>query len=663
MNLSSTAFAMAALSAAGLLTDRATSQRSIVDEAIFSPYGPSCGATLDGSDTVGRGHNLSFTMDTQLANMPAALVFGLSKAAIPLPGGNCQLLVNNLVALSGMTDGNGQEIWNIPAPPSIEGTAFVQSLALDVVGSQLHASNGLQVDFPGTSPTPDPTTQASYPCYYIRNYTWDYGGDGVPAVTGQIRFPSATCNSADGPPAGRPIVVFMHGNGMDHQDHDYLMAYLARNGYVTCSIANGGFLSGTNEGRARQAISYLNSMFRYWGFADRLSGDVVFMGHSRGGEAAVTAARLLKQNPSWAYTTYDVKSVVSIAPTDGGGTIADPKEYLNGTDTESFLGIYGSRDPDVRGLRLEDPLNGPEETVFAIYDRAGTENSVEGLVLQQALLKKSLVYVHGATHLGFTDGCNIASGGTIGCDTHEDLAKGYILAFLRWNVEGNANYRPYFAGQSVPAKIRVTDTEVFTQLSDHGRRVIDNFEQGGLANSTIQGDVSSGAGIAVIAEGEAWQLDPSAPHDTRVARIKWSNSNYSWVRWSIPDRNIANVGNARDVSNYEYLSLRVAQDYNDAWNTQGEDQDFYIRLRSANGYSTRIRASEFGRIAYPDQFITYPYPYPQGDYTKSAMNTIKVPLSAFGNFDPNVATWIYLEFTVPGHRSGSVFVDSIEFTH
>jgi hypothetical protein len=509
-------------------------------------------------------------------------------------------------------------------------------------------------------PTEDPTTQTSYPCHYFQSYTWNYGGDGVGTVSGRIYWPSATCQLADGPPAGRPMIVFLHGNGMTHTDHDYLLGHLARNGFVAVSVSNGDHLGGSNEGRARQAISFLNGMYAFWSFRDRLVNDIVFAGHSRGGEAAITAARLLGAQPDLGHIPYDVKSVIAIAPTDGGGDNSDPKENLDGTMTRSFLGLYGTRDPDVRGLPLDVPLTGPENTVFAIYDRAGTESSVEGILSPSANLTKSLLCVPGATHRGFLDTCSFSTAGTIGCDGHKDVAKAYFNAFLRWHVFGQAAYSAYFDGRAVPAQVRLAETEVYTQFSDLPRRVLDNFEQGGWNLNTRGGAVVKGDGIAQIAEDDLWTLDPSAPHDTRGLRIKWSNSSESHVFWTIPPANIPNVGSARDVSGYHCLSFRVAQDYLDAWNTPGADKDFFVRLYTGAGWSPLIKVSDYFRIPAPDEFHN-PLISAPGDFTKSVMTTVRIPLTAFTGVNLRDVQQVYFIFTVPGHRAGSVFIDSLEF--
>lgn len=639
-----------------------SSTAQVTDPAIVETYGSNCGVTIAVNDAVqpSGDHLLNFAIGGDPFQV-AVLVLGFQSVNVALPSG-CQVLAEPLTLLAGLTDVSGNLAISVTLPSWATGHMYGQAAALDAAVN-IETSRGLDMLFPGQSPTVDPTTDSSYSCYYISNYNWNYPGDGVATVTGRVRWPSATCNPTLGPPANRPIVIFMHGNNMDHQDHDYLMAHLARNGFVTCSIANGSHLGGSNIGRAEQAISYLNAMQAYWQWSGRLSNDVIFMGHSRGGEAAITAARLLKENPSMAHIPYDVRAVVSIAPTDGGpsGT-SHPKENIDGLTTTSFLGLYGSRDPDVRGIRLEDPLNGPESTVFAIYDRAGSEASSEGLLFPVANLTKSLVFVEGATHRGFMDGCNFLDGGTIGCESHRNIANGYINAFLQWRIFNQPDYQGYFDGSAQPTAVRVEDIELWTQLDEPLKRVVDNFEQGGLATNTRGGSVLAYGNVGQIAENELWQLNPSAPHETRGLRIKWAD-NTARVRWGIPDTTVPFAGDSRNVTGFNYISLRVAQDYLDAWNTPGVDQNFSLRMYTAGGFSINVPISDYGRVPYPNYFFTNPIPYPAGDYTKSAMTTIRVPLSAFTGADLTHIVSLYLYFDDPSHPIGSVFIDSLQFVN
>lgn len=651
----------AALAISGLVSAQVT------DKAVISSYGHGCGITLSATDEIlGNGnHWLTFTIQGATPSSPVGLFFGAQETNFPLPFGGCPAFNNLMFNAQGMALLDGSAVFQFQAPAGTKFTIFAQAISLDMQSPAITSSNGLELIFPGQSPTKDPAADSEYPCYYISNLNWDYGGDGVPVVNGKVRWPSSTCDANDGPPAGRPIVIFMHGNGMNHQDHDYLMAYLARNGFVTCSIANGSYLGGSNEGRARQAISYLNAMHAFWGWKHRLSSKVIFMGHSRGGEAAITAARLLHEQPQLASESFDVRAIVSIAPTDGGGDNSDPKEDIIGAWADGFLGIYGSRDEDVRGVRLEDPLLSPENTVFAIYDRAGTESSSEGLLISPPLTK-SLIYVEGASHYLFEDSCPISTlPATISCNDHKNVAKGYINAFLQWKVNNESEYRPYFSGEATPTTLRLDGVECFTQFSDSARRVIDNFEQGGTSVNTLGGSVYQSAGIAVAAEGNLWQMDPSSPNDTRGMRIKWNNAGSTpYVRWTIPNGTVPLVGPTRDVSHFSYLSLRVAQNYNDAWNQAGVDQDFFVRLYTGAGYSSLVKISDHGRIPYADEFQWVPFPNPGGDFTKTAMNTVRIPLDAFDNVDLDDVIFVYMYFTAPGSsQAGSIHVDSLEFAH
>lgn len=648
----------------GLALGGTVAAQGFTDPAVVTTYGAPCGVDVTAHDTIlGNGNHATAFDVTTPPLAPALLVLGFDAIDVPLAGPGCHLLAEPLILWFAPSDAGGHASFTLNMESTFVGTVRAQAATLDAALA-ISTSHGLELEFPGVSPTPDPAAHTEYPCVYTQTLVWNYGGDGVPAVTGKVWWPSATCQSSDGPPNGLPLVVFLHGNGMTNADHDAILSHIARNGFVVASITNGAYMGGSNEGRAREAISYLNGMHAFWGWSARLTNDVAFAGHSRGGEAAATAARLLSEQPALAFTPYDVECVLSIAPTDGGGDGSDPKESLDGTMTRSFLAIYGSRDPDVRGVRLEDPLVGPEATPFALYDRAGNESSTEGLLLPAANITKSMVFVHGATHRGFLDGCNVLDGGTIGCTAHRDIARGYATAFLRWHVLGDAEYRAYFDGTATPTKVRVADVEVFEQFASRPRRVIDNFEQGGWSLNSQGGTVLAGPGIAQIDEDQLWELDPSAPHDTSGMRIRWGAFGGSpIVGWGLPAVNIPLVGPNRDVSSYDYLSVRVAQDYADPWNVPGQDQDFRVRLLTGNVLSFPVKISDHGRIPAPDPFLTFPFPYPAGDFTKSALTTIRVPLTAFFGADLHDVRAVYFYFDVPGHTTGSILVDSLEFAN
>ena len=92
--------------------------------------------------------------------------------------------------------------------------------------------------------------------------------------------------------------------------------------------------------------------------------NVGIVGHSRGGEAVIRAARI---NTAEALG-WQIRAGVSIAPTD---------YHHYGDPGVPLLVIYGSNDGDVAGTW-------PDRTCFNIYDEAGRP--------------RSFVFVYGATH-------------------------------------------------------------------------------------------------------------------------------------------------------------------------------------------------------------------------------------------------------------------------
>lgn len=505
-------------------------------------------------------------------------------------------------------------------------------------------------------PPPDPTTSTIYPCHYKTFLNWNYGGDGVGLVEDTVRWPSATCNKDDGPPSGRPIVIFAHGRDMDKDDHDYLMAHLARNGFVTASITN----SGDNDERGLQMISYLNSMHTYWSWKARLSNRVVFVGHSRGGEAAVAAARLLADTPALGAEAFDVRAVVSISPTDGGGQDGvSPREVLTGSATRGYLAIYGSRDMDVKGNPAFQGTNlEPQKTAFAIYDRAGSESSNEGFVIAGTHLDKAFVFVHGVGHKVFMDNDADTVGGTT---DGQNVAKAYINAFLRWQALDQTDHRVFFTGTR-PGSLAAL--ELFQQLSDGPRRTVDNFENGDLTLNSLGDDVvESAAGIVTFLEDPLHELLRHSPHATGGVRVTWVAP--SWIRWDIPNSSPLGVGPLRDFSDYDYLSFRAAQVYGNAYNTVGQDQDFNVRLYTSAGYSPKVAVSLHGRVPYPDEFQCIQDTCglnPPIDFSKSAMTTVRIPLSAFTGADLTNVLYVYFYFDVPARPTGAITLDSLELT-
>lgn len=234
---------------------------------------------------------------------------------------------------------------------------------------------------------PDPSTYQPYSCALPQDITYNdatYGN-----IQGRVYRPiGGLCSNNTAPPADRPLVLILNGAGYTYFDYDVLARHLAYNGFVSvvvqsdepnpvlsCNPAGGPTCI---EDRARKGLAYLKLFQANWTWAGQVDfTDISVAGHSRGGEAAVEAAAIIRWEEA-GLGNPGVRAVVSLAPSDLGSA-SGPRRLL-GRESPAFLVLYGSRDEQVSGVAASDPapLFLPHQTGFALYDRAGTEGSLEG---------------------------------------------------------------------------------------------------------------------------------------------------------------------------------------------------------------------------------------------------------------------------------------------
>jgi hypothetical protein len=184
---------------------------------------------------------------------------------------------------------------------------------------------------------------------------WGYGSAAVP-LNGKVWYPS------DG--AGPfPLVVCVHGNHEPREPsefgYDYLGELLASRGYVFASIDENflnGNSAGENDARGILLLEHAKAIFA-WNdmpgapLAGRLDTDkLILVGHSRGGEAVMHAARFntMARYPEDASVVLDyglpLLGVVAIAPAEGQYRPAGRKLMPGGVN---MLILQGSLDGDV----------------------------------------------------------------------------------------------------------------------------------------------------------------------------------------------------------------------------------------------------------------------------------------------------------------------------
>jgi len=478
-----------------------------------------------------------------------------------------------------------------------------------------HDYNAGTVSVPSTDAGPTPT-------------------DSLP-LTATMRYP-ATASGVDAPfaPGSFPLVLIMHGNSgyaNSYLGYDYLLDHLASHGFVAMSIyAPVGVMI---ETRARAILAHLAIVSGLNAAPGLFQGhiDIAHIGiagHSRGGEAVVRAARI---NAAEALG-WNIEAVVSIAPTD---------YFHYGPPGIPLLVIYGANDGDVSG-------SWPDRTCFDIYDEAGRP--------------RSFVFVYGATHDQFNTvwaptflsvESDIAPGdipNLISLTDHENVAKGYVTAFMQVHLQGQSEQVEYFRSALRPSLVSALGIHVSHQ--DAGTRLVDTFEDlpHDPAINSMGGTVTAQA-LSLSVENALRTLDAHSPHVTSGAEIGWASPTGIYLS-HIPAAD-------QDVSTYAALCFRITQVYGAAGNPAGQPQDVFVRLTDTHGRSRAIRASTFTDI---------PFPYVRGhnDLIKSALKSVRIPLASYSianagqqDVDLTAIASIAFEFTATG--TGTVAIDDLEF--
>lgn len=447
-----------------------------------------------------------------------------------------------------------------------------------------------------------------------------------------------------------PLIVIVHGNSPDvtsYLGYNYLLDHWAKNGFIAASVHCAPGMEAT--GRARVLFEHINLLKSKFGAS--VQNNIGIMGHSRGGEAVVAALRL-NQNEALGN---NFAAVICLAPSDW-----ILHETMQPAWAVPLQVIYGSMDGDIAGgPRHPPPPLYPMETGFAIYDRAS------GAV-------KSMVFVYGAIHDRFNTvwGSGDLNFGQLGGsdfakviteNAHHTIAQGYMTAFYRRQLRGETQWEGIFTGEWRPAAVDAADggsVKTYHQYETTTITDVDDFDGAHTATSwqtsTIGGAVSDDGTLpAQPVDDNLWNLDTSSPHDTGGLQVQWNNTTQH-LRFDLP----AGQG---DVSGFSVLSFRVTQKNGSPSNTVGLTQDLYVTLKSANGKSRSIRAAAFDEIPYPDQRF-----YSQ--FTKSAMRTVRIPLSSYTIAviftDPvdlkHVASITFDFGLIP---TGEIEVDSIEFSN
>jgi dienelactone hydrolase len=399
-----------------------------------------------------------------------------------------------------------------------------------------------------------------------RKKFWGFDMKSVP-LTGRVWYPQG-----DGP---FPLVLIVHGNHDPEKFSDpgyaYLGELLASRGFILVSVdenfING--LSGENDGRAWLLLKHLEAWKH---FNDSSAGpfshhvdmeNIAVMGHSRGGEAAATAAAFnkLRYYPDDAKQRFNfnfaIKSVVAIAPADGQ---YKPAGQFTPLENVNYLLIHGSHDGDVStavGLRQYERLRFTDGKPWF----------------------KAVLFMYRANHgqwnttwgnkdNGPRSGRTLDLRALIDPEAQRQFAKLVISGFLEATLHGKREYVPMFRDHRT-AGWWFPKTMYTTRFQENGYRPLAEFDE--------DVDITTGSGRGVVLAGDSLSTWRENVLPFRGRGNDNQNHNAVWLGWNSRIAGTDTTKNGKPAS----YSISIPDSLRTAWRF-GENSAVYISLATTN---------------------------------------------------------------------------------
>ena len=527
----------------------------------------------------------------------------LGKKALTLASGGLALFANLWLFVFLRSDGFDEQWLRVPAgtslppplsasDPSADGSYAVDTLFYghgdDLRRSEYGKGVALRTSTVDASPFfPDfGGWKAS-----LRKRYWGFGMDRLPLNA------RVWCPRGAGP---FPLVLMVHGNHEMSEFSDpgyaYLGYLLASRGFIFVSIdenfLNIGLLHEPPDERPVRAWLMLEhlKLWEQWNlsksnpFYGKIdTANVALMGHSRGGEAAATAAifNQLAYDPDDAsihfHYGYPIKAFVAIAPA-GEPRVLNDVNYLtiqgaHDADVSSFLGsgqwdhvrFSGSQDYFKSELYIYGANHGQFNTVWGRTDTRGPKSWFLNL---RPLLS--------------------------GTDQRK-IAKVYVAAFLEATLHGRSDYRQLFRDYR-QAREWLPETLYMDRYLDSSNKVIADFsEDADLTTTTLPGGKIEGRNLSDWHEGKIPFRNGDRGYNGVFLGWNGGAASYSLT---LPSAGLA------DQDSLLSMSIAVTDDGDEDGPT-----DFTVALESENGVEVRLPLSRFRtlRPSIPVRFTKIEY--------------------------------------------------------
>jgi dienelactone hydrolase len=545
-----------------------------------------------------------------------------------------------------------------------------------------------------------------------RNDYWGFTPEEMP-LNARVWYPDG-----EGP---FPLVLVVHGNHnmRDFSDpgYDYLGELLASRGYILASVdenfINGG-IRGENDARGWFLLRHVQ-LFEEFNqeagnpFEGKVDmGNIVLIGHSRGGEAVANAAAFnrLTYYPDDASLEfdfgYDVRGIISIAPVDGQYLPTGRKVVV---EDVSYLTFHGSHDGDVtsfHGLRIYDRLkfNDPDDFNF-----------------------KSAIYVYRANHgqwntvwgphdNGPRSPRILDLRGLIPEEDQRRFAEIYVSAFLEVVTKGDKRYLPIFRdhrviGQWLPETMYITrfETSSFRALATYEEDI--DVTSGTKSGVTIAGDSLATWKEAILLLRSSNRANTSASQENQAVTVGWNNrvegadtsdhgppARYTvslpadlGAEWQLhagstldfmlgPTDQLPAPRKSPEADEESEVEEGADRDEGDAGAGQEEDEseeekppiDLSIEITDASGETARVVLSDYGAVRRPLET----YVMRRGDLEETRfqehweliLQTYSIPLGDFlaDNASLDARRLASVHFVFDRVHAGEVVIDHIGFS-
>ena len=503
---------------------------------------------------------------------------------------------------------------------------------------------------------------------WARRKYWGFDIDKLP-LNARVWYP-------DGP-GPFPLALIVHGNHSmaDFSDpgYAYLGELLASRGFILASIDENFLNSGLfHDPPKQQAVRgwMLLEHLKLWREWNHASGNpfqgkvdlsrIALMGHSRGGEAAATAAAFnrMKYDPENANIQFDygfsIRSIVAIAPADGQYQPAGQHRWI---EDVSYLTLQGAHDADVSSFM------GSRQWEHVRYTKPGPWFKAE-------------IYAYRANHGQFNTvwGRSDAGDGPLSWllnlkplmpgEQQRRISKTYISAFLEATLHQRREYIPLFQDWRA-ARDWLPDTLYVNRYQDSSYVSLAAFqEDADLTTTTAEGGHIKGENLSIWREGRipwrqgdrdyngvflGWNRAKGAPAATytitlpEAAAAKWNLGAGSAVELSLADldEDAPLPGKKKDEDKKPEESKKKDR----------EPPDFTIELLASDGALAQATVSRFAAVPPPlkekftklDLMESVAF---EKDW-EPVFQTVRAPLASFQSskpFDSRKLTAVRLKF-------------------